>query len=602
MKNSIIITVLAILAGVGLLSAQPPDTLWTKYYNGTGSAFGYRGEQTIDGGYIFTGWTWLTSYNKDLLLVKTDIDGNITWQRTFNGPNSLDDHGYNVQQTSDGGYIITGKVNAVNWPPAGDIYVIKTDVNGDTLWTKIFSGYADAYSYSIHQTNDDGYILVGNVKPYGMNYRIFLVKLNEFGNIIWSKSYVGSGNLYGNYVQKTYDGGYIIIGANDYTNLNALIIKTNADGDSLWSKSYNGWAYWGQQTTDGGYIITGMGGIMNANFLLIKTNSDGDTLWTKNFDNQDSETGWYVQQIYDGGYIITGQTGNTYSGLFNVWVVKTDCLGNMLWNKIIGYSDDSETSYSVDQAIDGGYIITGTYWYLTQTNALLIRLEGDLVTINLEPHNLPIQILSTGGNFQFDLRITNNQTIYDTIDVWTDITLPDSTIHPIIERNNISLGPLAVIIRNNLYQNIPHNAPSGSYWYNAYARDHTTCDTLSVARFPFEKLPGNRVINNNLDWSLLGWDEKSQSTKSPTEFTFYPANPNPFNPTTILSFLLPEASEIALKIYNTQGQMVVNLDQGYYQAGKYQLTFDAKQLPSGIYFAKLEASNQQQMEKLLLIK
>ena len=142
------------------------------------------------------------------------------------------------------------------------------------------------------------------------------------------------------------------------------MIKTDSNGNMVWSKTFGGsdddWAWAVQQTSDGGYIIAGYTesyGSGGSDVWLIKTDSNGNMVWSKTFGGSDIDYAESVQQTSDGGYIIAGVTAWSY-GSGDVWLIKTDSNGNIEWSKTFGGSDYDE-AYSVQQTSDGGYIIAG---------------------------------------------------------------------------------------------------------------------------------------------------------------------------------------------------------------------------------------------------
>jgi hypothetical protein len=364
------------------LSAQPPDTLWTKTYGEEGDDYGYSVQQTADGGYIIAGRT--SSFGTgsiDVYLIKTDSLGNLVFQKTYGGPNS--DFGYSVKQTTDGGYIIAGRT-LINNIVHNDVYLIKTDSLGDTLWTKTYGGSHNEWAYSVQQTADEGYILAGQTSSFGgLPWSVYLIKTDSLGNTLWTKTY-GIGNdgylnafNHGYSVQQTTDGGYAIAG---WTSVSpsvppaedVFLIKTDSLGDTLWTKTYervnsgggvisHEFGYSMQQTGDEGYIIAGFVSIPSAhsNVFLVRTDSLGDTLWQRTYGGVNDEVGQSVQQTADGGFITTGYSYDYDTGDWEVYLIKTNSQGDSLWTKTLCGINGDEEGCSVQQTTDEGYIIAG---------------------------------------------------------------------------------------------------------------------------------------------------------------------------------------------------------------------------------------------------
>lgn len=167
--------ILAIIYFITLSFAQPPDTLWMRTYGGADWDEGHSVQQTTDNGYIIAGYTCsFGAGGADVYLIKIDANGDSIWTRTYGG--TADDGGWSVQQTSDGGYIITGVTNSFG-AGADDVYLIKTNANGDTLWTKTYGEADDDLSYSVQQTADGGYIVAGSTWSFGVGtYDVYLIK------------------------------------------------------------------------------------------------------------------------------------------------------------------------------------------------------------------------------------------------------------------------------------------------------------------------------------------------------------------------------------------------------------------------------------------
>ena len=299
-----------------------------------------------------------------LLLSWVGLQAQTTWQKTY-GVSSLAQAPF-ILGTFDGNYAFTGQVNEKGIP------LFKISGHGDTLWTKYYGIPGDAGAV-IQQTKDSGFIIAGytSINNPGNN-NLYLVRTNKKGDTLWTRNYKTAGaSNYATCIQQTFDGGYIICGqmvlVHGINQTIATLIKTNAVGDTLWTKDWtelNNAAYWVSQTSDSGYIM------VVPSSLVVKTKPNGDTLWTKKLSSSVS-TLYSVIESADGNYIITG------NGSTGAYLAKIDPLGNMLWSKMYNGAGTVPSTVSVQQTKDGGYILAGSVdttgirsGYLMKTDAL----------------------------------------------------------------------------------------------------------------------------------------------------------------------------------------------------------------------------------------
>jgi uncharacterized delta-60 repeat protein len=340
---------------------------FAKTYGGIYGEWALSVQQTSDGGYIVAGLTRsFGAVLNDIFLIKTDANGDTIWAKTYGGTG--DDVAFSVQQTSDGGYILAGLTTsflAGNY----DAFLIKTDANGDIIWAKNYGGAYNDFALSVQQTSDGGYIVAGYTESFGAGgYDFFLIKTDANGNVIWAKTYGGGGVDWAFSVQQTSDGGYIVAGLTTSFGAgggDAFLIKTDANGDIIWGKTYGGtdwdWAYSVQQTSDGGYIVAGYTESFGAggyDFFLIKTDANGNVIWAKTYGGTNYDYAHSVQQTSDGGYIVAGLTTSFGAGDRDIFLIKTDANGDIIWAKTYGGTYWDEVS-SVQQTSDGGYIVAG---------------------------------------------------------------------------------------------------------------------------------------------------------------------------------------------------------------------------------------------------
>lgn len=331
---------------------------WNKTYGGTEQDWARSVEQASDGGYIVVGVTASFGAGKsDAWLIKTDAYGEVEWNKTYGRAGY--DGGNSVKETGDGGYILAGSRGANLW-------LVKTDAYGNMVWNKTYGGASWDDAYSVHQTTDGGYVVAGYTASLGAGGSDYwLIKTDAYGNVEWNKTYGGGDSDKAYSVEQTSDGGYIMVGSANSFKTGVFdgeiwLVKTDAYGDVEWSW-LSGWPDWDfaysvQQTADGGYIVAGTrfsSYDTRYDFWLIKIDANGSLEWDSVFARagRSEDVAYSVGQSADGGYIVAGGWGD-------FWVVKTDGYGNMEWRRSYGGAD-SETARSIRQASDGGYIVAG---------------------------------------------------------------------------------------------------------------------------------------------------------------------------------------------------------------------------------------------------
>jgi hypothetical protein len=288
-----------------------------------------------------------------------------TFAKTIGG--SLTDVANSIIQSSDGGYAVAGY--AESFGAGGDIYVVKLDSSGNVQWTKTIGGSAWDGASSIIQSSDGGYVVAGYTYSFGAgNGDFYVVKLDSSGNVIWTKTIGGSSYDFAYSIIQSSDGGYAVAGGTYSFGAGSsdfYVVKLDSAGNVIWTKTIGGSntdeAYSIVQSSDGGYVVAGrtrsFGAGYGYDFYVVKLDSSGNVVWTKTIGGGDSDGANSVIQSSDGGYVVAGST-RSFTEDVNIYVVKLDANGNVVWTKTIGGSSN-DVAFSIIQSSDGGYVVAG---------------------------------------------------------------------------------------------------------------------------------------------------------------------------------------------------------------------------------------------------
>ena len=344
-----------------IVQANMPFTM-IKNYGGTQNERGYSVKQTSDGGYVIVGSS--TSYGaggSDLWILKVDGLGEFSWSKTYGGQGN--DIGRDITQTSDGGYIITGYTKSFSSGGDMDLWLIKTDANGESClysdggtcsensskWIKSFGTSGNDYGNSVQETSEGDFIVAGKS---GRIPSVFVIKTNSSGEKIWENLYgTGPGDM-AQYIIERQDLGFLIVGKENANNVddNLCLINIDTDGAEVWHSLYGGGGADGgnyiSEVSGGGYIIAGATkSYGNGNWddlWLVKTSTGGSMEWQKTFGGSYTETGNYAHEKDAGGFMVTGSTESIGQGLYDIWVVSTDYTGNEIYSQTFGGSMDDK--------------------------------------------------------------------------------------------------------------------------------------------------------------------------------------------------------------------------------------------------------------------
>jgi|GEM_PF-968856 len=448
-------------------------------------------------------------------------------------------NGESIIQTNDEGFLVTGSISIAS--TYSDLFVAKLDQNGNKEYFQTYGGTGSQGGMCIYPTYDDKYIIGG----YN-NGDMWLLELDAEYQLVWSATIGWNMSEYIGDLKYIPGEGYIIIGTTTSFGAGSydlLLVKTDLMGNLLWFRTFggNGQDYGSgiDITNDGGFIITGKKTIpttLNIDLWLIRTDSLGNEIWQAQFGGEYYESGSSVITVEDG-YVVSGSTESFSMNpdAADAWILKTDTLGNLLWSTTSG---DGLPDYGYDlvKEDNGSFALTGYIWSYGANNANLT-----LMQVNSTGE---LQWFTEYGNWGSDERGFALCTTSDSgfaVTGWTDI------------------------------------------------RSHSF--TVGLLRLGYTN---NKIITTNYsNYNICNIID---------DFSLFPPSPNPFNAETVISFDLPLAGDITLEAFNLTGRKIETIAAGEYPAGRHTATFAGENLPSGVYFLRLQAGGEVRTQKCVLLK
>ena len=589
-------------------------------------------QQTVDGGYVIAAVG-------DMDLIKTNDLGYILWARSFGEP-PYGMGAYDVRQTSDGGFIVAG---SHSFSGSSVFYLVKTDSVGDTLWTRCYGRLEENHAYSVRQTTDGGYIVLGRTGMEDPYYDVFLVKTDSVGDTMWTHTYGGPENEWVYSIQQTSDGGYILVGASasfGAYSCSIYMIKTNSAGDTLWTRCYGGepykYAYSILQTSDGGYLLAGKIWLETRyGAYFVRTDDLGETLWTLIYSEEYFTGGLIeVQQTSDQGYIAVG---DIFYDEFNwlAWLVKVgpdtftyhpeiQISDSALDLGMVPVTEDSSQELIVYNTGNGWLhvheVIAGDSSFVTDFGCLdsLIAPHDSLVimvtfapsdtiqyndTLRIFNNDEPKEVLLTGIGTPPDPEIVVSDSLLDFGDVIVgedsslgliiyntgntrliiyDISASDSSFYTDFELSDSLIAP-----GDSLEITVTFS-PADTFVYHDTLRIENNDELVEVV-LQGVGLPTSGIVSESLP-------------KMPTVFALGDIYPNPCNTQAVIRYDVPVAGDVKMVVYDVLGRKVARLVDGDVNAGRYRAVWDGGNLTSGIYFVRMKAGEFVVTRKVVLLK
>jgi|LakMenEpi03Aug12_release.lakeMendotaPanAssembly.Ray.scaffolds.fasta_scaffold114494_3 hypothetical protein len=506
------------------------QTNWNKTIGGTDNDESVSLTRTSDKGYIITGYTGskdkdFLDMNKgsyDIFVIKYDSNDREVWKKNIGG--WKDDYGLNVISSNDGGCIVTGGTLSNDGDFGGmnkggeDIFVVKLNGQGKIVWKKLYGGNKNDICYSISSTNDNGYILTGLTKSQDGDFDgykefkdyndIFLIKIDSLGNLLWVKVFGGQGEDIGVSVFQDTNNEFVLTGH-----------SSSNDG-----------------------VFSGLNKFLSDVFVF-KLDSLGNILWKKSIGGRGYDQVSQLKPYKNNGFILTGKTNSNtddfremIKGEYDVFVIRMDSIGNIIWKKTFG-GTKSEESFCISYTSNGDILLVGNTSSnngdfngmnrLVNTNDIfLIKLDslGELIWKKTYG--------GTGNDQGRSLEVNDNGNIYVT--GYTD------------SKDGDFLGM------------------TNEWYFDVY----------------FMKLDSNGNLNNT-----TSINEFSEPT------TTLSVHPNPFSNSTTISYIVETPSNISIELLNTLGQTIEVLRNDYSDSGTYQLPLNVSNLTSGMYSVRMRSGS-----------
>ncbi len=333
-----------------------------KIFGGNAEDFGAAIIPTTDGGYAVCGSSEsFGTSGFQMYLIRTDAEGNNLWAKSYGG--GFAEQANDIIQTSDNGFLIVGFSDISNIPADNQAYIVKTDAFGKQIWSKLLGSTGDDRAYAAIVTKDGNYLIAGTTETTNKGYQAWAIKLAPNGNIIWEKTFGEIKEDYAKDVVETVDG-YSFVGHTYNTstlNKDIYLFKTDKSGTLLWEKTFGGnendFGYSLALAHDGGLILCGVRDA-NSDAYIVKTDKDGIAEWSKNYGGVYEDEAWSIVATTDGNYAIAGNTLVSTSNV-EAFILKINPQGNTIFEKKFSGQETLQSFQAISNTLDGGLIACG---------------------------------------------------------------------------------------------------------------------------------------------------------------------------------------------------------------------------------------------------
>ena len=384
-----------LLLGLGIVAiavttayADAPDSLWMRAYGDASTQEIRCITETADNGYIFAGSAWIEDTDgghSEAYVVKLDSEGDTLWTTSFRGLG--DARAYAVRETPDGGYITAGYFGYLPMADNRDVCLVKLNSLGGIVWQKAYggAGYDEAHDVRVLH-GDSGFVVTGYTRSFGVyGSDLYLIRTDSSGDTLFTRYYGATVNDKGYSICETTDG-YVTCGISQATDYDLYLVKTTSHLDTVWTRTYGGTDFDAGYSikltpADFGFIIGGQTASFGAGAddgWAVKTDSNGDTLWMRTVGDSLYNRFFSVDTTLGGGYVFAGQYGQVPLEERDFYAARLAADGSIEWEARYG-TPDEDVALCIEQTDEGRYILGGYTkdWDTGDMDALVVRLGSE---------------------------------------------------------------------------------------------------------------------------------------------------------------------------------------------------------------------------------
>jgi len=606
--------------------AQAPYLQWSKTYGGSEDDYAFEVEVLMDG-FLIGGHTKSFGNGNDkydMYLIRTDEMGNILWTKTYGG--ELNEQTSSLKQTQDGGFILSGYTSS--WGQGGsEGYIVRVDRNGDTLWTKYYGGYTwDQFSCGI-PTRDQGFIFTGYSSVYLMGDQVFVVKTDANGDTIWTQKEGGDHQDYGKYIIQTSDDAFASLGHTWSQGNESMgyLVRLKENGHVSWWNAFGDageeYCIWFDQNEDNSFTIVGTTSSWGNgldDFWLVYTNDDGLPIAWYTYGGESSEVSVGACRDIDNGILIAGNTWSFGVQAPNMFCMKASAEGDSLWSFDWG-GQHWEYAYEIKPTFDGGYVVIGRESNISTG-------DNNIILLKYGPHPT---LYNTLQYHHQDLPIEDNQSTFDTM----TMQLPAGSILKglMVYIDTVMHGEIKDLVFTLSHDGVTDTlidrpGAGGQNIFDAALHIAASCDVqagiapLSGIYRPYQLSGFSSGRGAAGDW-VLGIHDTESGNEGTLEAwglrVYYETMvgmgempdqgglemrifPNPCSDAMRLRYLIHDIGYLKSDLYGIDGRKIKELIRKEVQPGEHEMIIDVSDLPAGVYFIRLQVGVEIAVRKVVI--